>query len=104
MSLYCGEALGQVIVDFSFEDGGHDKFGVVDADLGLKDVGHDVQVVLAGDDQVGWILSGTIEFLDLFDTFSPSIFDNTTGVFDDRFQLFPRRIQAGCQIENAALK
>jgi len=75
--------LGQVIVDFSFEDGGHDKLGVVDANLGLEDVGHDVQVVLAGDDQVSWILSWTIEFLDLFDTFSTTIFDNASGVFDN---------------------
>ena len=104
ISSYSGQALRQVVVDFGIEDGRHDKLGVVDPDLGLEDVGHDVNVVLAGDDQVDRVLAGPVQLLDLGDRFPTSVLDFAAGVLDDQLQVLPRGLDARGQVENSALK
>ena len=64
-----GERFGEVKVHLSGEYGRHDELGAKDANLGLQNVGHDVKVVLARDDDVVWILSGRIQLFDFFHLF-----------------------------------
>ena len=98
------QTLRQVEVDPGVEDGGHDELGVVDPDLGFQDVGNDVDVVLARDDQVDRVLAGFVQLLDLGDRLPAPVLDLTAGVLNHQFEVLPRGNDARGQVENSALE
>ena len=98
-----GQTFGQVVVDVAVQDCWHDELGVVHPELGFQNVSHDVEVVLAGDDQVDRVLAWPVQLLDLGDRFPAPVFDLASGVLDHEFQVLPGGHDARGQVENSAL-
>jgi hypothetical protein len=102
--LNCSDAPGEIKVHLALHDGRHDKFGIKDSNFGLQDVRDNVQVMLAGDYEVNWIIVRFINFPDLFHIFPATILNFTSGGLYHKFEFSPRWHNTGCQIEDSSLK
>ena len=107
---------GQVKVHLAPQDSRHDELDVEDGDLGLHDVGDEVEVILARDDDVlgvgesrggegGGFLAGLrLGGHDLRDGPSSSTLNDTAGGFDDLLDVATAGVDVWGQVEDFALK